>query len=366
MIRVRRFDGLDRLPPEFFSDLFEQAARQSVFLSLPWFRNLAATVAGQDVLILSAEDETIHDWPMAALVLGRQGRTLGGLANYYTPCFGPAVATEELDPGDISRIADAFARAFRAQVVAWDTLDLQPLDQASPFVTAFLAALHRVGIRTQAYFRFGNWSLDVAGRTFAQYVDGLSSVLRKNIPYASRKLARTAPSRFVLVTGADGLTQAVADFEQVYGASWRDTPEPYPAFIGGLATTAAAEGWLRLGVLYVNDEPAAAQLWLTHAGVASIYKICYDERFQKLSVGTILTAYMMQHALDIDRVRMVDYLGGDDPYKALWMSRRQERIGVRAFNPRSVRGTFGLVRHVGGRFVKDHMRRMVARVRPEE
>lgn len=364
-MRVRLFEALDGLPLAY-ADLFEQASERSVFLSLPWFRNMASTVAAQAdrVSVLGlVEDEAIHDRPLAALVLWRRQRRYGllepttveGLSNYYTAYFGPVLARGEKD---VSGLAEGFARAFRARAMSWDVLDLRPLDPETPFVVALIAALRSVGVVVQTYFCFGNWYLNVAGRSYAEYLRGLPSVLRKNIPYMARKLERTVRSRMVFVTSEDGLATALDDYERVYRASWRDTPEPYPEFIRGLATTAAEQGWLRLGILYVEEEPAAAQLWITHAGVASIYKICYDERFGKLSVGTILTARMMEHALDVDKVKEVDYLSGDDDYKSQWMSDRRERWGLMAFNPRSVHGILRVVRHVGGRFMRDRLRRL--------
>jgi len=114
----------------------------------------------------------------------------------------------------------------------------------------------------------------------------------------------------------------------------------------------AAMGALRLGIIYVDGEPAAVQLWIVHHGNALIYKLAYDERFGELSVGTILSATLFQHALDVDKVTEVDYLSGDDAYKKDWMSQRRERWGILALNPRTPRGVLAIARHVGGRAAK--------------
>ena len=68
-------------------------------------------------------------------------------------------------------------------------------------------------------------------------------------------------------------------------------------------------------MLYLDQTPVAAQLWLTHNGIASIYKLAYDEEATRYSAGTVLTAAMFEQALDVDRVAEVDYLNGDEPYK---------------------------------------------------
>jgi len=105
-------------------------------------------------------------------------------------------------------------------------------------------------------------------------------------------------------------------------------------------------------VAYVDEQPAAAQIWIVNSGVASIYKIAYDRKFRDLSVGTYLTTRMMERVIDVDRAREVDYLTGDDAYKKDWMSQRRERWGILALNPRTPRGILEIGRHIGGRAMK--------------
>jgi CelD/BcsL family acetyltransferase involved in cellulose biosynthesis len=176
-------------------------------------------------------------------------------------------------------------------------------------------------------------------------------VLRKNIPYNRRRFERSASNRVEIVTAPADVERALADYEAVYLSSWK-IPEAYPEFIRGLVSAAAARGWLRLGLAYVDGKPAAAQIWFVCSGAASIYKIAYDEEYSKLSVGTVLTARLMEHVLEVDKVKTVDYLSGDDDYKSKWMSARREFWGLLAFNPRSLPGGLQIAKHVGGRFIK--------------
>ena len=62
----------------------------------------------------------------------------------------------------------------------------------------------------------------------------------------------------------------------------------------------------------------------------------------------MLTAHLMRHVMDEDRVGEIDYLIGDDAYKKSWMDRRQERWGLVAYNPLSLRGTMGLLKTAAG------------------
>jgi CelD/BcsL family acetyltransferase involved in cellulose biosynthesis len=141
------------------------------------------------------------------------------------------------------------------------------------------------------------------------------------------------------------------DYARIYASSWK-TPEPFPQFIDGLARACAEAGWLRLGIVYIDEQPAAAQIWIVTGGIATIYKLAYDERYARLSLGTILTAHLMEQVIDADKVHEVDYLTGDDAYKKDWMSDRRERWGIVAFNLRRPWGALAAMRHLSARMVR--------------
>ena len=61
-----------------------------------------------------------------------------------------------------------------------------------------------------------------------------------------------------------------------------------------------------------------------------------------------MTAALCRHVIDEDRVEEIDFLIGDDAYKQDWMSARRERWGVVAFNPGTLRGKLGALRHYLG------------------
>jgi CelD/BcsL family acetyltransferase involved in cellulose biosynthesis len=233
----------------------------------------------------------------------------------------------------------------------WEEIEIKPLDVHSKEFSELVEAYRAAGFVVQTFFSFGNWYLPVNGRSFAEYSQSLPSVLKNTLSRKRKKLEKTGRAKIEIVTGGQELNAAIDAYMKVYRSSWKQ-PEPYPQFVPGLIRMCAAMGALRLGLIYVDGEPAAAQLWIVHHGNALIYKLAYDERFADLSVGTILSATLFEHALDVDRVSEVDYLSGDDAYKRDWMSQRRERWGILALNPRTPRGLLAIARHVGGRAVK--------------
>lgn len=345
--------------PEQASALFEQAsAQRGLFFSLPWFRHLAGSGLEGDVLlrVFSVREESTGNLafvlPMRQ-VAGRYGmRQLEGLSNWYSSLYGLVGAGTSQH-----RALSALTAEIATERPRWDILDLHPLDPEDPSFEALVQALRAAGMATQRYFCFHNWYLDVAGRCYDAYAAGLPSRLKNTLKRKGRQLEKSGRARFDIVTGGEQLESAIAAYEQVYAASWK-APEPSPNFMPGLMRLCADQGWLRLGIATVDNEPAAAQLWIVCAGVASIYKLAYDEKFASLSIGSLLTERLMRHVIDIDRVREVDYLTGDDAYKRDWMSHSRERCGIIAFNLRSVRGIAAAALHLGGGLLKTGLRRL--------
>jgi CelD/BcsL family acetyltransferase involved in cellulose biosynthesis len=206
-------------------------------------------------------------------------------------------------------------------------------------------ALRGAGLIARRYFRFGNWYDDTRGLSFCDYLARRPAALRNTFRRNSRRLAGAGAVRVDVVQDGRGLADALDRYEQVYAASWKRS-EPYPALIRRLAAALADAGALRLGLLYVDHQPVAAQVWLVWQGRAILYKLAHDRAFDALSPGTVLTMRMLERLLDEERIGELDLGAGDDPYKRLWASRRRERVGLVAFDPLTLRGAMGALRHL--------------------
>jgi hypothetical protein len=355
--QVQIYRQFAELPPSL-SGLFDCLGQQDFFLSQEWFRNFAQNALDhrEQPRIYGLASVDCQD-RLAGMLLMRaaqkprsafSSRKLESFTNYYSCFFGPHVDEHSRLAGKtLLMIASAIAQ----EKPAWDCIEIKPMDVNSKSFSAMIAALEGSGFLVQKFFAFGNWYLPVNSRTYAEYSEQLPSVLRNTIARKEKKLLKTGRARIEIVTGGNSLEVAIQDYTKVYLSSWKK-PEPFPQFVPGLVRTCAAMGTLRLGIVHLDDEPIAAQLWIVHQGRALIYKLAYDERFSELSAGTVLSARLFKHAIDSDKVSEIDYLSGDDDYKKSWMSHRRERWGILALNPRTLRGNLAIVRHFGGRAVK--------------
>lgn len=342
----KRYDGFDALPLSY-NDLFESGGKQSFDLDRDWFGHLANTALEEKdkVLLYGVESQHTGD-PVALLLLrySESGTVLTSLSNYYSSLFYPLFKAGEA--GSLAYLL----KTVKSAPERWSVLKLFPMPHEQPVYEQTLNALKSSGWRSFQYFCFGNWYLPIADRSFDVYWQGLSSKLRNTVA-RKRKKFLACGGRVEVVSGGAAIEQAINAYQKVYHASWKK-PEPFPEFIPGLIRQLADKGDLRLGLAWIENEPVAAQIWLVGGGRACIYKLAYDEQFAKFSAGSILTAHLMQHVIDVDRVQEVDYLSGDDEYKQQWMSHRRERWGVIAYNPATVSGFLGMSAQYFRRSVK--------------
>ena len=364
--RVSVHSGFEALPAAWQPLFAGAAASEGFFFSLAWFSTLHRHALADRVLrIYAVESGAAAGEPgrvrlALPLVRAQSGgraatRELHACANFYSSLFGPLLGAGDTPD---QRDFDLLAQAIAAEAPRWERIQLQPMAVDAPAFGMCVAAFRRAGMAVQTYFCFGNWTLEVAGRSYRDYAETLPSRLKNTLARKSRQLAAAHDVRIAILRDASEMEEGIAAFERVYGASWKQA-EAHPDFIAALIRMCAQQGWLRLGVAWIDGEPAAAQLWIVSEGVASIYKLAYDQRFAATSIGSILTARLMQHVIDVDKVREVDYLTGDDAYKRDWMSHRRERWGMVAFNLRTVRGLLAALRHVGGRALKARWRRLL-------
>ncbi|HOG04504.1 MAG TPA: GNAT family N-acetyltransferase, partial [Accumulibacter sp.] len=249
---------------------------------------------------------------------------------------------------DLLSLRDLLAAAARDHGGA-HVMHFAPMDPESSTFHALLTGLRANDWIPFRFFCFGNWFLHVDG-SWEDYLRQRSANLRSAIRRRCKRFAADGGTLHI-ATDPEHLEHAIAEFQAIYLASWKK-PEPYPDFVPALIRRLASMGMLRLGIARIGERTIAAQLWIVDRQKASIYKVAYHEQFASYSPGTVLTAHLLQHVIDKDRVREVDFLIGDDPYKRMWMSDRRERWGIVAYNPHTLIGCALLLKEIAGRTVR--------------
>lgn len=314
--------------PDSANALFSEAERKSIFFSRPWLRDLVSrTLEDGRSLVLAC---VVEDNRVLALLplMKQEGGHLDSLGHLYTSLFTLLLAEnarQEILECLVLGLSRLQVTSLRLDPVAENDTNLQSLQQV----------LESAGFNCHRHFRFYNWIHRPQGQSFADYMATRPARVRSTIARKRRKLEREQGYSIRLYTN-EGLPQGLNDYNTVYKASWK-AHELFEEFITELTGTLSRQGWLRLAVLYIAGKPAAAQYWFVVNGRASIFKLHYDQAWKRYSPGSILTSYLMEHVIDIDKVEEIDFLNGNDAYKQDWMSQRRVRWTLYCAKPRPVK-----------------------------
>lgn len=307
---------------------------------LPWLRNLAATALSRDESAwLYIARKGPSEFVALPLRLNTKDRSAHALSTWYSSLWSPVQRCGQPQPL-YGAIFQHMARKER--IVA---LTLSPMDPETAVfrdLEAALSASPWKGIHRWSCF--ANWIQNVTGCDYKTYLASRPSRVRNTVKRKTRGFLKAGMGELEIIEDIHARPETLEQFLYVYGNSWKPQ-EPFPQFIPGLLETASEKGWLRLGLARYEGKPIAVQIWLVANSTAAIFKLAYDSNYRSLSPGTVLTAYMMQHVIDIDGVDTIDYLTGDDDYKQDWMQEQRERRGIAGYNVTTIRGLAGWLSH---------------------
>ncbi len=303
-----------------------------LFESAAWYRSCckAGLPAGARAVFVSVSDGA----PVALFPMLSHGAACGSFTTPYTCLWQPMLA-----PGADAR---AVGRAFGRWCRAWPTVRLDALDLQAPPWAGLLHGLRDAGLLPMPFDHFGNWTTDTRGAGWDAYLAARPGPTREALRRRGRKLAAEG-AVFRVVESQAELPAAIAAYEKVYAASWKE-PEPFPQFNATLMHEAAAAGWLRLGLLEHAGDVVAAQIWVVQGIWGAVLKLAHDERRKAVSPGTVLTGFMIRHLLEQDGVTVLDFGRGDDAYKKAWTDSRAQRQGLILANPMRPAGLAAILR----------------------
>ena len=317
--------------PESANALFEKGEKDSIYFSRPWFESLTAAALGDDHTMLLAcvvdGDEVVAILP---LMESPGNNTWYALRHGYTPHYSLLLADN-----DQERVLSILAQALSQLPV--NGLLLEPVADDDSKINGLQRVLETAGFNCDYIFRDYNWIYRLQGQSYEEYMAGRPAQLQNTISRKKRKLEREHGYEIRLFTG-DEVPRGMPDYYAVYHASWKQNELDNAAFLDCFVEAFSRAGWSRLGILYVKEQPVAAQLWFVHHGKASIFRLAYDKAWKQYSTGSILTSFLMEYVIDTDQVEEIDFLTGNDAYKQDWMSERRERFllsCVKSVNPAS-------------------------------
>jgi CelD/BcsL family acetyltransferase involved in cellulose biosynthesis len=212
------------------------------------------------------------------------------------------------------------------------SLALLPGNQMPPPFEGWLAEkLVLLGRPTWSYYR----NLPA---TWADVVAGLGKSMRDNVKYYPRLLERSGHRTTLRVCATPAevavaipvffqLHQARAHSEATVAHEDRFRFHDRRAFLSNVGPVLAAAGKLKVGLLEVDNNVVAAQIWLETAGTMFIYYSGYDPAWSRFSVQLVATIECLKDGISRG-LTSVEFLRGGGHAKERWETSKRLRVNA--------------------------------------
>jgi CelD/BcsL family acetyltransferase involved in cellulose biosynthesis len=306
------------------------------WLSTWWF----AYGAGHRLHVVTCRDEAGRLVGVLPGYIAREGvlppiRTLRLLAD---ECVGSTGLGPVLDCDATDEAVDALAAYLGATTSDWDVADLRFLDPSSAFF------VHGVWVPEggSAHVRADTGASPIVelAPDFERFMaENLSKHVRHNVRRA-RKRTDEHDARFEMITGGDGLAQALGDARRLFegrmrtvvGTFFAVTPQ-FAGFTRRMTTTLAEQGRLRLGFLSIEGERVAFAYFFRFGQTMYAVQCGFAEEWGWLDVLKSLMGRMLEEAM-AEGCTHLDYGLGDQAYKREW-----GRVEVATFSDMRIYGS---------------------------
>ncbi len=352
MIEIHVYEQMQTVPDEIQA-LWQHGkggqneAQPDFDSSYEWYKELllsALKPGASPIIITAQENGNIVILPLQ-IYYRKFKRYIGALTTVYSHNYLPIVIGEQTNCHKLIQSCMKHAiENFQPFII-----DLEPLDPSNKLIKPLFQEINSWMI-TDTYFRFGNW-IHTDIQSFEQYKNSLQSQLKNTIERRQKKLDKNHVWEIKVYTKIDEIEPAYEEYKYLYKLRWKKD-EGNKQFFDAIVLDMAEKENIRLGILYIDNKPAAAQIWFSINKTASIFKLAYDEKYKQFSPGTLLTYKLAEYCITQDKVNKLDFLSGDDYYKRQWMNKRDEKWGIIAFNQRSAYGIFAAFRHYCGKFAR--------------
>lgn len=310
----------------------DRSVQKSLFDRLDWVQQLHEyCVSDHEPVIVNSSENDAQAWMyLMKTGLGRYD----GLANWYNFTFRP-VFTGNFDEVTKLALLAKIASDLRKTSHHVEMFPVPEEDQSASLTERAFEQAGWVVFKAKAD---DNHILTVNGRTFDKYWAERPGQLRNTV---RRKAKKNIVTTRIETRFSD---EHWNDYLHVYKNSWKPE-EGSPDFLKSLAQREAEAGCLRLGLAYIDGQPVAAQFWTVENGEALIHKLAHIQDATKSSPGTLLSVALFQHVIDVDRVDLVDFGTGNDPYKRDWMESSRPRYRLEMFWPNNPLSWLPILKH---------------------
>jgi CelD/BcsL family acetyltransferase involved in cellulose biosynthesis len=294
--------------------------RQSLVAVAPWY--LSRSAAQGRVLRFLGSGEVCSDYQTILCRTGCEALAASALAEFLTDARGSLSAW-------VTGGSDA-----------WDLLELTGVEAGDDTIQAVLARLAADG--HELYLRPGLhcWRLALPD-SWEAYEAMLSKSHRKQLRRLQSRVLDAGRAVMHTVAGPDDFEQAWNILIDLHQRRWQAVGQPgvfdsprFAAFHRDVAAEFLDQGRLRLHWLELDGAPAAAEYHLAGGDTVFAYQSGADPLRREDEPGRLIALTTLRAAMD-EGFRYVDFLRGDEPYKAHFRATPRPCVEIRVVPPRA-------------------------------
>jgi CelD/BcsL family acetyltransferase involved in cellulose biosynthesis len=154
--------------------------------------------------------------------------------------------------------------------------------------------------------------------TWEGYLERLASKQRHEVKRKIRRLEEAGHVDFSVYHDSPGIHERLDIFFRLFRESRTDKSEfmtpLMESFFKGMIDAMVDSGILKLGILSLNHETAAAVLFFDYRNRIYLYNNGYDLKFSHLSAGVLSKAILIRYAIE-NKKEIFDFLKGTEIYK---------------------------------------------------
>lgn len=336
--RITDVGGFEALRPEW-EELLEASAANGIFMTwewlFTWFRHCGGN-APLEILTLRDRSRLV-----ALLPLTRVAQRLGWVPVPTLRLLGTgSVGSDDLDLIARRGSEEEAARHLADHLVAERAvLRFDRLRQGASAAALLAGKLRRRGWTMGRTATEVCPVIDLRGLGWEAYLARLGAEHRYAVRRKLRSIARRHEVSFEEATSDETRRETLATLFKLHLQRWSrsggstafDRPELL-AFHDEFTRRALARRWLRLFLLRLDGQPAAAFYGFRHGDCFAFYQSGFDPALSGSSPGVVLMAMAIRAAIEEGASRF-DMLHGDEPYKLHWAGATRPLERIELFPP---------------------------------
>jgi len=250
-------------------------------------------------------------------------------------------------PEDGDRVTEAIAGYLTGSNSAsgaghcWDLLEVDGVDAEDSNVVRLLRHLDERGCSQHENSPIRTWRLALP-KTWEEFLGLVSKGHRKKLRRADRELFQTGRALLRTVENCEQLDPALEVLIDLHQKRRQMLGEPgcfasprFMAFHREVARSLLLAGQLQLQLLELDGRTVAAEYQLASQGVTYVYQAGIDPQCLADEPGNLITAATIKRAIE-QGGRAIDFLRGDEPYKAHFRAVARPLLALRVVPNRTM------------------------------